>query len=247
MNQALAGIYVPLDVLLDTRIGTVAKLGGTDLVLKVLNGNYHARQADKFPDVDVGAFNTAYANRDVETLTLSTLTEVISLMRKVVTTLIEQAIVRPFHEGVRIVVNTYPYQLSDEDTQQIMRVLAVKMDAFNSVEQFNIPFHIEPIHLSDKELTPEYCIANFAAMLMYDYGNWLSTQQRALLRRPMPQVSLFAPAIYFFDIPTEEDLNEHKAQVPWAPFETMEKAVRGGVHLQLLPVELFSVVKPTTR
>jgi hypothetical protein len=242
MSQALSGIYVPLDVLLDTRIGTIAKLGGDDLVLKVLTGNYHHRMDDKFPGVDVDAYNALYANRDVETLALSTLTEVLLLLRKIVTSLMKQALTRPFHEGVRIVVNTYPYSLSEEDTAQLLEVIALKMEEFTTV---GIPFKVETTHLSDAELTPDHCKSNYSGMLMYDYENWLSTQQQAIMKKPMTEVTLYAPAIYHVQTPTEEQLNELKTQFEWNPFEAIEKAVSGGVSLQLLPIELFSVVKPT--
>lgn len=241
MSSVLSGIYVSLDVLLDTRLGTIAKLGGTDLVMQVLSGNYHSRKDDKFPGVNVEAFKSMYANRDVETLALSTLTGVESLLERIVTSLMKQALVRPFHEGVRIVVNTYPYQLTEEDQQQVMVMLAVKMNGFSQVE---IPFKMETVFLSDTELTPDYCKSNFSAMLMYDYENWLQVQQEKLLRQPMPEVTLYAPAIYHVQTPTEEQVREMKAQFAWSPFMAIEKAVRGGVFLQLLPVEIFSIIKP---
>lgn len=241
MSPNLSGIYVPLDVLLDTRIGTVAKLGGNDLVLQVLSGNYHSRQDDKFPGVNVEAFKSMYANRDVATLSLSTLTGALPLIERIVASLMKQALVRPFHEGVRIVVNTYPYRLDEEDQKQVMAMLAVKMNVFSQVE---IPFKLETVFLSDQELTPQYCKANFSAMLMYDYENWLKLQQEKLLRQPMPEVTLYAPALYFAQTPTDEQVRELKTQYAWSPFEAIEKAVRGGVFLQLLPVEIFSIIRP---
>lgn len=239
-TPAFSGIYVSLDCLLDTRLGTLCKMGGADLVMKVLSGNYHTRKDDKFPGVDVEAFNSMHANRDVETLALSTLTSVPQLLDKIVTSLMKQAIDRPFHDGIRIVVNTYPYRLTEEDQQQVMAMLAIKMDGFSQVE---IPFKLEAVFLSDHELTPQYCISNFSAMLMYDYGNWLAAQQVALVRQPIPQVSLYAPALYFTETPTDEQVREHTQQFGWPPFEAMEKAVRGGVFLQLLPAEIFSIIK----
>jgi hypothetical protein len=209
--------------------------------MQVLSGNYHSRKDDKFPGVNVEAYKSMYANRDVETLALSTLTQVMPLLERMVTSLMKQAIVRPFHEGVRIVVNTYPYRLTEEDQQEVMEILAIKMRGFSQVE---IPFQLETVFQSDSELTPEYCISNFSAMLMYDYENWLATQQQALLRQPIPQVTLYAPAIYHVQTPTDEQVRDMKLQFGWTPLEGLEKAVRGGVFLELMPIELFSIIKP---
>jgi len=241
MSDTLSGIYISLDALLDTRLGTLAKMGGTELVMQVLSANYHSRESDKFPGVNMDLFQALYANRDVHTLALSTITEVVGLLREIVASLMKQAVVRPFHEGVRIVLNTYPYQLTEEDQKQVMTMLAVKMSGFSQVE---IPFKLETVFLSDSELTPQYCKSNFSAMLMYDYENWLQLHQEMLLRQPMPEVTLYAPAMYHVQVPTEEQVREMKAQFSWTPFEAIEKAVRGGVFLQLLPSAVFSIINP---
>lgn len=241
MSSVLSGIYVSLDVLLDTRLGTLAKLGGNELVIKTLMSNYHTRQDDKFKDVDVTAYKRMYANRDVETLSLSTLTQVMPLVRQFTTSLMKQTLNRPFHEGVRIFVNIYPYQLDDEEQQELTQVLAELMAGFSKVD---IPLKMEIVSLSDEELTPEYCKTNFSLMLMYDYDNWLSVQQRAILKSPMPEVTLYAPRIYTVQTPTDEQLAELKTQFPWSPFEAIEKSISGGVTLELMPIELFSILKP---
>lgn len=244
MSNDLSGIYLPLDVILDTRIGTVMKVAGPDVAAQVLAGNYHSREDDNFPGVDVGGYKTAYAARDLETLTLSTLTNIVSFLREIISTLLKQALHRPYHKGVRIVVNTYPYQLPEGDTEQILEVLAAKLKGFTDLE---IPFKLESVHISEQALTPEYCKSNFSAMLMYDYDKWLSTQQQAILKAPLKEVTLFAPALYTVHTPTKAELDKIREETDWVmhPFEAFERAVSGGILLKLLPIELFSVVKPT--
>jgi len=241
MSSALSGVYVDLDSLLDTRIGTLAKLGGNELVLNVLKGNYHSRQDDKFPGVNLEQYKALYASRDVETLTLSTLTNVMWFLGKIVTELMKQALVRPFHEGVRVVLNTYPYQLTEEDQASMKGILAAKMNGYSTAE---LSFELETVYQSDAELTPEYCKLNFSAMLMYNFDHWLTLHQVALTQLPMNEVTLYAPALYHVHTPTEEQISELKTRFHWSPFEALEKSVNGGVNLQLMPVELFSIVKP---
>jgi hypothetical protein len=240
-QSAWSGILISLDVLLDTRLGTLAKLGGSNLAVEVLKENYHTRKDDKFPNVDVDAFNAMYAARDEETLSKSYSTNIDTFLRELVHTLIKQALVRPFHQGVRVVVNTYPYQLSDTVTQQILGAVVDKLLADIEVE---VPLLVEAEHLTDEQLNPEHCKQTYSAMLMYDYEHWLSMQQAALTKRPMPEVTLFAPAIYFVQTPTEEDIEAAKNEMQMHPFEILQKTLQGAVDLQLLPIELFSIVNP---
>lgn len=261
MSVQLIGIYVSLDAILDTRIGTVDKLCGTDVAMQVLSENYHSRQDDKFPAVkrfleakaqefsplvdqvpsnNVDAYKEAYAKRDTETLLRSTLTGAMDFLQDITRVLMQQAISRPYHDGVRIVVNTYPYKLDEEEQQFVLAGLAAKMNAFTKV---GIPFELETIVKSDAELTPKYCKENFSAMLMYEYENWFFAQQRAFIQSPAPEVTLYAPAIYHVQTPTEEELEECKRNL-WTPFETVMKTARGWIDLKLIDVEHFSIVKP---
>lgn len=240
MTVQLIGIYVALDVLLDTRIGTVAKLCGNDVAANVLSANYHARLDDKFPSVDVDAYKAMYAKRDLETLSLSTLTGAMAFLQTITSSLMQQVLTRPYHDGVRVVVNTYPYQLDEEDNQLLLDGLAEKMSVFARVE---IPFKLETIFKSDIELTPEFCKDNFAAMLMYEYDNWFFLQQHAFIKRPAPEVTVYAPAIYHVQTPTEEEIEEARAQL-WHPLEAIMKTARGWIDLQLIDVVHFSIVKP---
>jgi hypothetical protein len=242
-EPVVAGVLVSLDVLLDTRIATVAKLAGHAVALEVLKGNYHTRKDDKFPAVSVEAYKTLYAARDEETLALSCSTNIDTFLRDLVHSLLKQTFSRPFHQGVRVVINTYPYQLSDEITQQI---LGAVIDKLLPDPGLQTPLTVVAEHLPDQALTPDYCKNNFSALLMYDYEHWLQMQQLALLKRPMPEVTLFAPALYFVHTPTEEEIAQHQTEFEWDPFESIQRAVRGGIDLQFLPIELFSIVKPVS-
>lgn len=236
-----AGVCVSLDVLLDTRLGTVLKIAGVDVSDRVLKGNYYFREDDDFPGVNLAAYKAAYKARDVETLALSTLTNVVEVLRDILVTLMKQAVVRPFHEGVCLTINTYPYQLTEEETREVLKMMAIKFQALTNLD---VPIRFDAVHLSEAELTPEYCTAHFSAMFMYDYEQWLAAQQHAIIKRPIPEVTLYAPALYFAQTPSEETLAELKTQYNWSPFETMERSVRGGILLQLLPPAVFSVIKP---
>jgi hypothetical protein len=240
-DTVVSGVLVSLDVLLDTRIATVAKLAGHAVALQVLQGNYHNRKDDNFPAVSVEAYKTLYAARDEETLALSCSTNIDTFLRELVLSLLKQTLSRPFHQGVRVVINTYPYQLSDEITQQILGAVVTKLLPDPGVKA---PLSVVAEHLPDEALTPDYCKTNFSAMLMYDYEHWLKVQQLALTQRPMPEVTLFAPALYFVHTPTEEEIAQQQTEFDWGPFEALQRGIRGGLDLQFLPIEQFSIVQP---
>lgn len=237
-------VYVDMDVLLDTRLGTVMKLHGAQVVNAILESGYHDRKDDNFPGVNVEAFKALYAARDLEIVALSAMTNIVSLLQEIIPKLIQQAMKRPFHNGVRIVVNTHPYQLSKDDTAEIVAIVAYHLRNFTELE---IPVRFESVTLTDAELTPQYCMSNFSTMLMYDVNNWLSAQQHALLTNPIPKVTFIAPALFTVHTPTDEEFEELRKQLDWGPtpFHYMEKAVKPTINLKLMSPGLFSVVKPT--
>ena len=229
-DGTVIGVYTELDVLLDTRIGTLA-LMGNEIVKKVLQSNYHTRKSDEFKDVDMNLYREMYKKRDIETLKKSSMTDAVFLLANMAHDLVEQAIARPYHDKVRITVNIYPYVI-DKETIEVLS-LAIKARLSPAVE-------LNMASIPTKELTPAFCGQEYAAMTMYDYGNWLELQTIALHNTRIPTVSLFAPAIYLCRQPEEEIIT----------FEDGERmhllaAVEGGtaafIELKLLDVKIFSI------
>jgi hypothetical protein len=238
----LEGIYVELDSLLDTRIGTIVKLYGDDVALAVLEDNYHNRQSDIFKDVDPAIYKKAYAERDTDTLQYSHVTDIICILQKMVGELTKQALSRPYHNGCRIYVNTHPYDLTEEEHKEIIAAVKSWVGLFSEA---NVITEVITISLSLDKLIPTYCRDNFSGMIMYEYEPWFAVQCKALSITPLPSVTLYVPAIYFEKVPTEEEIKECIKLVAH-PFHAVEIAARPFIGLEFIDIDHFSLVKNKT-
>lgn len=225
-------IYVALDAILDTRIGTLARMGD-DVALQVLENGYHQRQDDRFPGVDLPTYQAMYAARNVETLAASTSTAMLPLLRHLVQQLTTQAAVRPYHDGCRVLVNTYPYKLSDVVNEAMQQTIQVWLQGLAQVELMYLPL---------RKLTPAHCKQHFAMMVMYDYGEWLHLHGDAFRHTRLAEVTLFGPALYFIKTPSAAEL-ENLERTGTHPMRELEMMSGTFIGLELIDVKYFSIIK----
>lgn len=226
------GIYVELDVLLDTRLGTIARLD-EDAALKTLQSGYHAREVDSFDFVDMNEYKALYAQRDGDTLSKSMLTGAVSFLRDVTATLAEQASSRPYHNGGKLIVNTHPYTstLSNDELDDIGRAIAARMDGHAPVELVDI---------SPESLTPYHCKQNYAMMMVYDFGAWMEMHSDAFRTTRLPEVTMFSPRLYH-ERPREDELQNVTKEL-MHPAKAIEMMASTIISLKLMDVKHFSVV-----
>jgi hypothetical protein len=212
----VAGILVMIDCLLDTRLGTIAKLD-TELARKVVSSEtYFTREEDRFEGVNDILFKNAYLTRDKSTLTHSVMTAMVSgWLRGMINQLKEQALTGPEHDRVRVDVNIYPYQFSDEEKDELCKVLKFRLDGENADPAFGHLLTVEVIDKPIEQLTPQFCKASYGAMVMYDPWTWMNTHFypevfETAIR--LPEVLLYAPRIYFDRKPTAAELKEFEMQ-----------------------------------
>lgn len=228
------GVYVDLDSLLDTRLGTLARIG-EELAEKVLANGYHSRDIDVFEFVDMQHYQNLYAQRDSLTLSKSMCTGVIRIVRQLAAALTEQAIDRPYHAGPKIVVNLHPYSetLSVEEKDEMRKAIAAWLLGTSA--------QVELLSVEHKSLTPELVRANnIASMFMYHYDQWMEAHAKAFETTRLGDVTLFGPAI-FSKKPTDEELAREIKEAAH-PFVAAEMLASPLIHLKLIPVQHFSVI-----
>lgn len=231
-QQSRQSIYVPLDVLLDTRLGTLARIDDVAAANVIESGTYQTRQNDEFAGFDKVVFDQQYKDRDVETLKLSMVTEAIQFLRQLVAVLTEQAIVRPFHEGAKIVVNIYPYTLSQEEQVDIGRAIEAWMQGMAPVELVAIP---------TKDLTPAYCKDMYSLMMVYDYEEWLNVHAEAFVHTRLSEVTMYVPALYKVHTPSAEEL-ERTVKEAAHPMRALELLASPLIDLKFIDVKFFSIL-----
>lgn len=228
-DRMVETIYVDLDCLLDTRIGTLAKMD-EDLAAQVLAGNYHQRTDDFFAGVDHEAYKAAYAQRDVDTLMLSLFTNVITFLQACVKSATDEVALGGQNNGLEIVINVHPYELEPEEREQIELAIKARL--------FGVPV-VRTTKVPDEFLTPEYVKETYGMMIRYDFEPWLEKQAQALEKTRIPAVTIISPAIYR-KLPTDEEMAALKAE-KLHPFRALEIALAPVVGVRLLDAEVFSI------
>lgn len=224
-------IYVDIDSILDTRLGTLASLKEEYAVNALLNG-YTDRDRDEFNDVPYEIFSKAYEKRDVNTLMLSTFTDVFVLLDSCIKSTFETAATNPNTKPLQIQVNVYPYELTEEEMSEISIAVWSRLREMVDVSVVNI---------NDASLTPEYCKETYSMMIRYDYQSWLKIHHdsHAFEKTKIPEISIIAPALYQ-KRPSEQELNELKEQ-NIHPFAAVEYAMAPFFTLRLTDVSVFCI------
>lgn len=227
-------LMVMMDTLLDTRMGTLLSLGSDVLNHVIDTGGYYTRVEDKFPDVDPQVFKTAYENRNKDILKKSGVTQIVMMIEEYVSKIQNQNLVSPFHQIPKVVLNTYPYQLTEKEIDNFKRLL---------VRYTNKQAIVDVIYLSYEDLTPKYVKKHLSMLIMYDYHQWLEIHavNKNFETVTCPEVTVVGPMIYFNGPMKQSDVLLLKKE-NLTPFQSIEAVAGPLAHLTLLPVELFSFV-----
>lgn len=242
---------VELDVLLDTRIATVARMN-EEVAAKLLEsclpeadhnakGNYHKRLDDHFEGVDYKEFMKLYSERDGETIAKATMTNAFVVIRHLIKKMLREEVHTHQHRNPCLYVNIYPYSM-DAD------VLADVEAAISA--QFDMLITVELVRMSPKELTPTWLQGHVRFAMMYEWNQWMNIHFGETVEEPVviPEVTLYGPALFEEGMLGESEyknivseLSREIADDP-QPFRAAEIMARELVHLQLVDARIFSIV-----
>lgn len=244
-NNNSLPFFTELDCLLDTRIGTLARMD-QDLARRVLKDGYLSRERDWFPGADMQQYQQLYQNRDKTTLAYSRPTACFDFLRSMIQ--IHQVQELEYNAPIRfsntVVVNIHPYRLTDDELREMGEVITFLLGG---------ELRVELVSLSDEQLTPEYFKGKFALVVMYDLNRWLNTHyafdpanmdMKTILGKLLPELTFFAPAIAFTAPPTEQEQAKlaelGKELAP--PLQVYEQLCSLLVGANFIDVRYFSIV-----
>jgi len=241
LKNTTQGIYIELDCLLDTRLGTCRRIDESNIG-NILSSGYHKRKKDEFPNIDKETFNDLYKKRNVLTLSLSNITNVVKILNKIIKEYFVMLEYQPLYTSMEIFLNIYPYKLNKEELDEI--VLCLKYWTDNLVP-------ITVINKDNKNLTVKWVYENIDTMFKYDYDDWLDSQVDNFKLLQLNDVHLLSPAIYLNgEIPTEEEESEAISDIGdrdvVTSFNAVEKMARPLIDLNLIDVSNFSIIEPKT-
>lgn len=226
--------YVALDVLLDTRFGCLVTHYGSKTL--DMTKDYFVREYERFGDLRSKEFLALYKKRDKKVLQNSVVTNFISILSDFIEDAEYKSTYSPEITIPRIVVNIFPYDLTEEEQKAIKVAMLVKLK-----KQVDISF----VDIDTKKLTPQFVEKNYQIMAMYDYNTWL--EQQALLgnveKNPIRNVTLYAPKIYFDDTLNPEDFK--KFRKGRTVYDTIEVMTSMFINLQLIDIAYFNFLVPS--
>ena len=234
MDQTL-GCYVDLDSLLDTRIATIAKVGG-EAALERVKPFYHLRTSDLFgqrgTSLTQEAYDASYATRDEETLALSRMTFVPVYLLHLISKFTTTKGMPVLASGIKVTVNTFPYNLPEERQRGLVNYLQ---------EYTGGAADIELIDVDPAKLSLAFLKANYKVFFVYEFDRWLMGHTEEFKTTQIPDVSVLTPRVMLKDV-TEE---ARQKGLSASGFESTSVALFGFVTVVFLDVRLFSYVTDT--
>lgn len=182
---------IDIDMLLDTRYGTMVRMDPDMAEIIASTEYYRFRQHDNFETVSNGeitweAFKKLHTARDVETLFHSKMTDFVYELRKDI-----KAALPALDRGVEfdvlhIYVNFFPYDLTEGEREIIVQSIQHYMPMPTQVHGANIPW---------KSLTPAMIERQFEMVAIYDHEDWLSHHTQTLLQHAIVANTIMTPRI----------------------------------------------------
>lgn len=231
-------IYLDLDTVLDTVMGTLAKMGTEHAVTALNSGRYHKRMIDEFDNIPKTTFREAYAQRDVDTLKLSVLTNMVFFLRRLIKDSLISSIIHQRVEKMCFTVNVYPYNFDDPDLVEML-IACIRFHTYSTSS-------IRIVSIPDEELTPEYCESNFQIMIRYGWVNWVDKHKAFFEKKGIPGVTVVVPEIFYDAVPTQDDIQRLDLKKK-SPFRMTEEVVAPLFRLKHMPVSLFSIHESITK
>lgn len=191
MKRVEQRLLISLDVLLDTRLATLAKMndGYPEMVLskgwKERDGDFYEQWIDGF---DRAQFEEFYSKRgetnDIHTKSL--VSGYLSRLIADITIIRGSSVNHPMAGNIGIDINIWPYMFSGTEEQGLKDALKTYIgDGIN----------IEIVRINPSKLSPKAIRGRWAVFSMYNFDEWFVIHSEALLETPIPSVVCIVPRL----------------------------------------------------
>lgn len=215
--------FTDLDCILDTRMGTLL-LMDPECTERVTKSGYFDRDRDLFDGINREKFKVKYQKRNKQTLGASIMTPVIGLIREYCKQVYEQNAKSPFVQEPRLVINTYPYELTDDEKHKLMIGIQYRT---------KIQSPIEFVHMTYSDITPMYLRNSIDQIVIYDPIEWLEVHSlnNNLKKTVCLEVTMMGP-LAWRNLDFQGSMEEL--------VKNMDLACKPFIDLQLVPLRIFS-------
>ena len=189
-------IMIDVDAMIDTRLGTIDKLYGSEVTASLLTQRYLTRPTDEFhllnPAINTEEYRKAFEKRDVECVGRGMPTNLMSDFGAMLDAHLDEILGQnPENKRIKIELNVAPYDFNNEEKQDLA-------DCFR--EWTGTPFDINVIDIPVEQMTMSLIASRkWSAIFTYDFDRFqyytFVKNARPGIDVGNPQVSLFVPRI----------------------------------------------------
>jgi len=231
-------IHVMLDVLLDTRIATVAGINGEAAARMLGNPEYLERLNDDMEAITEGAvtnaaYRDAYAKRDLVTLALSRPTGAFKALDDLKRSLAANIPNTPFADGFAFEINVWPYRMDEDEKRDVETAVAYWLGARTSIKVVDIPM---------ADLTPYRLSGGYSAVFLYSLDEWARLHGKEAMHTPIRDVTLFCPRLYKDRALTMEECIIAPDSSALDPFAETVNMWRDFVGIVFFPAAVYSIM-----
>ncbi len=224
-------IFIELDSLFDTRLG-VLYTEYSEAILGILP-QYKTRSIDSFPPLTNNKnFTDLYRARNREVLKNSLPTEVFNVVSNFVKLALKEMQTTPFPAAPKIILNTYPYDLTINEKHMFLKLLTAKVSKY---------VDIEVVSLENKDISPSYLNDNVELLIKYDYTEWFEEQalHNTYIKTKCPDVKFITPAVLSMDQKSLNEIINNEKGVPMGTFESFRFVFADLIDIEFAKPSLF--------
>jgi uncharacterized protein YuzB (UPF0349 family) len=182
-------IYVDIHTLLDLRQGVLYGMYETHEALAeyLLSEEYCMRAVDQFPDVSNEELKEQLVDPSLDILEASMATHMFNVIKSKIANLVKRNQHYNETSEPEIVVNAYPFLLTEKEVNHIRDLIFIKLDKKAFITVICVP---------DKDLTP-YFFKSIEAVsaFIYDFKSWVENHLESLNKQRLPECLFYFPAV----------------------------------------------------
>lgn len=230
-------IYVDIQSLLDLRQSVLIELMGEESALEyVSNDEYNFREHDKFP-VDQKLYLEKMSSKSPVIFKNATITYIEVLIKNKLTNLEKLNGFNGENSQPELVVNTYPYQLTQDQVRNIQNAIFVKLNVLCVVSiVYDQPSVWSPSYIRNN---------NVSSFFMYDFSGWMKHHSTKLINGDLKNCNVYAPSIGSAEL-TPEELKELKKLGFNDIFSYTEYILASACRIQFLPIVFYTNIITAT-
>jgi len=185
-------LYTDLDTIFDTRYQLLKVINPKELKRIVLDGSYHSRITENYGNISYEMFKPIWDKRIKQVLVYAPRTGMLDIIKDQFLQCIVDPVYTDVLKDLTLYVNTYPYNLTEEESKDIE----------DGIARTIIDLNIECMYKPWSELTTNWMVENIGYIFMYEFINWVNYQiTTGTFNVKLNRIEAYAPGVLRLESP----------------------------------------------